>query len=247
VSSSGALLTTAGARHYGRHLLPYEEVVAAERRHWARLVEPAASLVGGLIVAVYLDEVLPLNVPIIRDVIWLGWLALVLRLLYRIVEWRSDWFVATNKRVILTYGVLTRKVAMMPLIKVTDMSYNRSPLGRILGYGEFVLESAGQDQALRVISFLPRPDELYEEICMEIFGNEPPPGGGPPPPPGSARAGGWPGPGGAGGGAGGTGWGGPGAGGASDEAGPPGWGPEGWSSTSETTVVPPLPPDPADD
>ena len=34
---------------------------------------------------------------------------------------------------------------MMPLAKVTDMSFQRSPIGRILGYGEFILESAGQD------------------------------------------------------------------------------------------------------
>jgi Bacterial PH domain len=172
-----------GARYFARHLLPYEAVVAAERRHWARLIEPAASVVVGLVVAVWLDAKLPQNVPLARDVIWLGWLALVLRLGFRAWEWRTDWFVATNKRVLLTYGVFTRKVAMMPLLKVTDMSYNRSILGRMIGYGEFVLESAGQDQALRTVSFLPRPDELYEEICQEIFGTSPPP---PPPPPGGA-------------------------------------------------------------
>jgi hypothetical protein len=62
------------------------------------------------------------------------------------------------------------------------MSYNRSVLGRLLGYGEFVLESAGQDQALRTVSFLPHPDALYEEICLEIFG--PSTTAPPPPPPG---------------------------------------------------------------
>ncbi len=51
----------------------------------------------------------------------------------------------------LNYGVFTRRVAMMPLMKVTDMSYNRSVLGRLVGYGEFVLESAGQEQALRTV------------------------------------------------------------------------------------------------
>lgn len=172
-----------GDRFFRKHLLPYETVVAAERRHWARLIEPSLSVVVGLVVAVWLDTHLPQNVPKVHDVIWLAWLALVGRLGYRIVEWYTDWFVATNKRVLLSYGVLTRKVAMMPLLKVTDMSYNRSVLGRLIGYGEFVLESAGQDQALRTVSYLPRPDELYEEICLEIFGANPPP---PPPPPGGA-------------------------------------------------------------
>jgi Bacterial PH domain len=169
-----------GARHFAAHLLPYEEVVAAERRHWARLIEPVGSAVLGLVVAIWLDTELPQNASGLRNIFWVAWLAIDVRLLYKYVEWRTDWFVATNKRVILAYGVLTRKVAMMPLTKVTDMSYNRSVLGRLLGYGEFVLESAGQDQALRVVSFLPRPDALYEEICLEIFGASPPP---PPPPP----------------------------------------------------------------
>ena len=173
-----------GARHYAKHLLPYEEVVAAERRHWARLIEPVASVVLGLVVAGWLDVKLPDNVPLARDVVWLGWLSLFVRLCYRIVEWYTDWFIATNKRVLLTYGVFTRRVAMMPLMKVTDMSYNRSVLGRLIGYGEFVLESAGQEQALRTVSYLPRPDELYEEICTEIFGGSLPTGATAPTPPG---------------------------------------------------------------
>jgi membrane protein YdbS with pleckstrin-like domain len=171
-----------GARHYAKHLLPYEEVVAAERRHWARLIEPVGSVVIGLFVATWLDVKLPDNVPLARDVIWLGWVFLTLRLCYRIIEWYTDWFVATNKRVMLNYGVFTRRVAMMPLIKVTDMSYNRSVLGRLVGYGEFVLESAGQEQALRTVSYLPRPDALYEEICLEIFGTSAAPPPSPPPP-----------------------------------------------------------------
>jgi hypothetical protein len=57
----------------------------------------------------------------------------------------------------------------MPLSKVTDMSFQRSSLGRILGYGEFILESAGQDQALRVVDHLPYPEQLYLEVCGLIF------------------------------------------------------------------------------
>jgi hypothetical protein len=58
---------------------------------------------------------------------------------------------------------------MMPLSKVTDMSFQRSTMGRILGYGEFILESAGQDQALRIVDHLPYPEQLYLEVCGLIF------------------------------------------------------------------------------
>jgi hypothetical protein len=49
------------------------------------------------------------------------------------------------------------------------MSFQRSSLGRLLGYGEFILESAGQDQALRVVDHLPYPEQLYLEVCGLIF------------------------------------------------------------------------------
>ena len=39
-------------------------------------------------------------------------------------------------------------VAMMPLAKVTDLRLSESILGRMLRYGEFIVESAGQEQAL---------------------------------------------------------------------------------------------------
>jgi len=69
----------------------------------------------------------------------------------------------------LSKGLVTRKVNMMPLSKVTDMSFQRSTMGRILGYGEFILESAGQDQALRIVDHLPYPEQLYLEVCGLIF------------------------------------------------------------------------------
>jgi hypothetical protein len=60
-------------------------------------------------------------------------------------------------------------VLMMPLKKVTDMSFERSALGRLLGYGKFILESAGQDQALTSVDHVPYPEQLYLEICRLIF------------------------------------------------------------------------------
>jgi uncharacterized membrane protein YdbT with pleckstrin-like domain len=93
----------------------------------------------------------------------------LLWLLWKIGEWAVEYFVVTSQRMILTSGLVTRKVAMMPLVKVTDMSFQRSFLGRLLGYGEFILESAGQDQALRTVDHIPYPEQLYLEVCGLIF------------------------------------------------------------------------------
>lgn len=163
-----------GFREIERFLLPTERRVLGVRRHWCRLAEPAGSAFAGLITLLWLDQVLPTTLPLARDLLLAGWVALMARLTWRVMEWRADWFVVTDRRLLLRTGIITRRVAMMPLIKVTDMSYSRPPVGRILGYGEIVIESAGHDQALRKIRHLPRPDALYLEICELLFGPKAP-------------------------------------------------------------------------
>ena len=57
----------------------------------------------------------------------------------------------------------------MPLSKVTDMSFQRSFGGRILGYGELIVESAGQNQALDRVPYIPYPEQLYLLVCGILF------------------------------------------------------------------------------
>jgi hypothetical protein len=56
------------------------------------------------------------------------------------------------------------RMNMMLLTKVTDTSFQWSVLGRILGYGEFIVESAGQDQAVRNVDHLPYPLQLLQSF-----------------------------------------------------------------------------------
>lgn len=151
-----------------RFLLPTETIVIEVRRHWAEIFWPAIAVFVGLVVALLLDTVMPLA-PAVRLIMWLAWAAVLGLFLWRILDWSMDWFVVTDKRFVRTWGVLTRQVGMMPLTRVTDMRYERPFLGRVLGYGTFVLESAGQDQALHLIEFLPDPEELYQQVCELLF------------------------------------------------------------------------------
>ena len=153
----------------GPYLLQGERIVAAVHQHWGRIVEPIASSVLALVVALGIDANLTPATQGLGTIVWLGFLAVVGRMLWHIVEWRHDWFVATDKRLLLRQGLITHKVSMMPLLKVTDMSYVRSIPGQILGWGTFVMESAGQDQAMKTVSWVPHPDETYRAICAEIF------------------------------------------------------------------------------
>ncbi len=152
-----------------KYLLPKEVRVATVRRHPAVLIVPSAQAVGGLLAAAVLSATLLRNQTILIGIIWAAWAALMLRLIWKAINWAVDYFVITSERILLTSGVLTRSVAMMPLSKVTDMSFRRSFGGRLLGYGDFVVESAGQDQALRTIDHIPYPEQLYLVVCGRIF------------------------------------------------------------------------------
>ena len=149
------------------YLLDGERVVVATRRHWVRILEPALTVAAGLALALWVEASAP---PGTSRMAWWLWFALVARLIWLTVEWRRNWFVATDKRLVLTYGMITRKIAMMPMAKVTDMSFVRTIPGRIFGYGKFVLESAGQEQALHKVNWIPDATRTYRAICAEIFG-----------------------------------------------------------------------------
>ena len=109
------------------------------------------------------------HVGFLRTLIGLAIFALIGRALWKVARWRVDQFIITSARVLTVAGLANRQVSMLPLRKLTDMSYQRSSLGMLLGYGEFVIESAGEAQGLRRVQYLPRPDELYLQLSELLF------------------------------------------------------------------------------
>ncbi|WP_392543378.1 PH domain-containing protein [Oryzobacter telluris] len=159
-------------RELERYLVGGETVIVAVRRHWFHLIREIAMAVAATVLAFWVDLEVP-RTPggeVLHNLALAIWWAAALWLLWRFLNWRHDWFVATDKRFLLFYGFIRRKVAMMPLMRVTDMTFDRSVLGRIVGYGMFVLESAGQKQALSVIDHVPDADRHYRAICTQLFG-----------------------------------------------------------------------------
>jgi membrane protein YdbS with pleckstrin-like domain len=152
-----------------RYLLPHEQEVITVRKHPAVLLAPVAWAVIGLVIAAVLSDTLLRHESGLTWIIWAIWGIVFLRFLWAALNWAVDYFIVTSHRFIQTSGLFSRKVAMMPLAKVTDMTFERSPLGRVLGYGTFILESAGQDQALSRVDHIPYPEQLYLEVCSLLF------------------------------------------------------------------------------
>lgn len=152
----------------GRYLLPLEAQVIAVRRHPAILLGRFGLVVAGLVAAALLSTVADFSSNAL-DIVWLLWGLLLLYLIWKTASWSVDYFVVTSIRMLVIEGVLARDVAMMPLALVTGIRLRRSAMGRLLGYGQFILKPVGQDQALRNINFLPYPEQLHLEVCSLLF------------------------------------------------------------------------------
>lgn len=174
-----------GPRDPDEYLLPTERRVIRVRRHWASMVVVLLQTVGIIAVAIALSEFIGSNVEpagsgddselglvVIQSLLWYTAMAAVIRLAYKTLEWWVERIVVTDKRFMLTSGILETKISLMPITKVTDMSYTRPIIGRMLGYGTLRVESAGQKQDLERIPFLPRPEEVYDGISELIFGEK---------------------------------------------------------------------------
>ena len=153
-----------------RSLFPTERYRGEWKRHWIHLAGPlgigaAATLALGYLAGFLTRQ----NINGLVTVAVLVWLGAISWVAWKVFDWYFDRFILTNKRVMVVNGIITRRVAMMPLLRVTDMKYTQSALGRMLSYGTFVLESAGQDQALREVKHLPNPNELYLRVVEEMY------------------------------------------------------------------------------
>jgi len=145
-----------------------EQSIRGGQIHQATMYEPITTAVLGLIAVIVLVPRVS-GSPVLVNFVFLGFLALLVRLLWLWIEWNRSLIFFTGYRIIYVHGVITRQVAMLPIGKVTDMRYDRTPDGMVFGYGKFIIESAGQDQALRVINFVPQPDETYRHIQNLLF------------------------------------------------------------------------------
>jgi uncharacterized membrane protein YdbT with pleckstrin-like domain len=158
-------------REVDEYLLPTERRVIRVRKHWAFMLKDL-SLTSLVLLALVLGERMLPDSIVIDNIAWYVALVVVLRFTVHTILWWIERIVITDKRVMLAEGIITHKVGMMPLSKVTDLTFERTLDGRMFGYGTIIVESAGQIQALNRIDYLPRPEEIYEALSELVFGEK---------------------------------------------------------------------------
>jgi uncharacterized membrane protein YdbT with pleckstrin-like domain len=130
-----------------RSLAVGEQSVAVLHPHWKTLVVPV--LLTFVVVAVLLagEVLIPPSKAAGIERLVLAVVAIVLLmwwLMYPVLVWRTTVYQVTTKRLRLRDGILTRNGQDIPLSRITDVSFRKGVLDRLLGCGTLVVESAGE-------------------------------------------------------------------------------------------------------
>jgi uncharacterized membrane protein YdbT with pleckstrin-like domain len=130
-----------------RSLAVGEQSVEVLHPHWKTLVGPvlaafaivAALVVGEVVIPGGRDAAVERLAAAVLAIVLLMWW-----LIYPLLRWRTTRYELTTRRMRLRTGVVARNGSDIPLSRITDVSFRKSPLDRLLGCGTLVVESAGE-------------------------------------------------------------------------------------------------------
>lgn len=141
-----------------------ESVVVSTRTHVKALLWPAATLVvvaglGGFLATLPSGE----QAGLWRAVIGVVALVLVLwRCAWPFLRWLTTTYTFTDRRLVTREGVLTRRGHDISLARISDISYEKDLVDRVLGCGTLVVSDAG-DLAIELHD-IPRVEEVQRQV-----------------------------------------------------------------------------------
>ncbi len=145
-----------------------ESMVLDLHPHWWFFGPPVIGL-GAVMVAVYWVHSL-LSGWAASAFRYLGMGAIIVcaaLVVVELVKWRTTYFVVTTDRVIYRQGVVARTGVEIPIDRLANVNFEQSILERILGVGDIMVQSGGQDGE-QVFSDIARPDEVQKIINQTI-------------------------------------------------------------------------------
>ena len=157
----------------GRVLLADGERLALElRSHWYTLIGPALVLVTTSGTGSFLAATVPDSdaQTTLRWIIAATCAALVLRWsVWPFLVWYANSYLLTTRRLIIREGVMARRGHDIPLARITDASFTRSLLQRMLGCGRLTINTAGQRGSV-VIDDVPLVEDVQRAIQSLVSG-----------------------------------------------------------------------------
>jgi uncharacterized membrane protein YdbT with pleckstrin-like domain len=153
-----------------KNLNPDETVALDMHPHWWYFAGPAVSLV----VVIILGGILAWGANISGtggDVLKVLVIALLviaaLWLVVRYLKWITTYFVITSHRLIFRTGVLAKSGIEIPLERINNVNFHQSILERLIGAGDLLIESGGEDGQSRYTD-IRHPDRVQRLIHAQM-------------------------------------------------------------------------------
>lgn len=155
---------------YPKKNLNATETIALDMHpHWWYFAEPAFSLAGVIVLAIVIAVKGPKgNGGDILRWIFIGLLVITaLWLIGRYLKWITTNFVITSQRLIFRQGVLAKSGIEIPLERVNNVNFGQSLFERMLGAGDLLIESGGEDGQQRFTD-IRHPDKVQNLIHAQM-------------------------------------------------------------------------------
>ena len=154
-----------------KYLHESEDIVIDRKPHVWFLVQPVAAFLGTLVLGVLAaSKINPRNNSVNGYITWAAIAIPTLALLWfawTYVKWRTTNFVVTTDRLIFRQGVVAKKGKEIPLERINDISFNQTIFERLIGAGDLLIESGGE-QGQQRFTDIRKPFEVQNLIYKSI-------------------------------------------------------------------------------
>lgn len=125
-----------------KSLNPGEKIVVSTRTHPKALIVPILTLVALLALGVLVGAFISDD----RTVLLVTWGIVLVLVLWRVawpfLDWLTSSYTITDRRLLTRTGIITRRGHDIPLSRISDVSFERDLVDRVLGCGTLIITNA---------------------------------------------------------------------------------------------------------
>ncbi|MGH3508707.1 MAG: PH domain-containing protein [Nocardioidaceae bacterium] len=150
-----------------------EHVVVSTRTHVKALLLPAVVLIVVAAVAGYLVG-LPTGgakKPLVTAILLVALVVVIWQTVLPFLRWLTTTYTVTNRRLITRSGIISRRGHDIPLPRISDVSYDRGLLDRLLGCGTLILSDASQ-QGRVSLHDIPHVEDVQLKLSSLLYDHE---------------------------------------------------------------------------
>ena len=146
-----------------------ERVIWSTRTHVKALFVPALVLIAAAGVGGYLSSLPDDNQNIWLTMIWVvAGLVIAVYSVWPFLNWFTTTYTVTNRRLTTHRGVITRTGHDIPLGRISDVSYEKGLVDRVLGCGTLVISDASEQGRVQ-LDDVPRVEKLQLQLSDLLF------------------------------------------------------------------------------